>query len=237
MAGTLYVGTSGFAYPAWRGSFYPADLRVKHMLAYYAGRFRSVEINYTFRRHPTNEAVSTWRESVPEGFVFALKAHQRITHWARLGGADEQVSRFLDTARLLGAKLGPILIQCPPTLRYDRALLESFLGNLPRTLRYAFEFRHPSWEEARPMVRDHGAAWCVAETDDWSVPEGAIEQEPFVYLRLRRTRYGGGRLATWARRIALALADGSDVFCYFKHEEGGAGPRFAERLTRAVRPG
>lgn len=231
----LYVGTSGFAYPSWKGSFYPSAIRTRDMLAHYAGQFRSVEINYTFRKQPTDEVVLAWRDGVPDGFVFALKAHQRITHWARLGGADEQVARFLDTARLLGSKLGPILVQCPPTLAFDRQLLESFLANLPSAFRYAFEFRHPSWEAARPIIRERGAAWCVSETDETAVTGDPLHGEPFGYLRLRRTMYGRDRLVSWGRRIQQAVDAGLDVFCYFKHEEGGAGPRFARRLTRLIR--
>jgi uncharacterized protein YecE (DUF72 family) len=235
MAGTLYLGTSGFAYDEWKGPFYPEKLRQREMLPFFAGRFNSVEINYTFRQTPAEKTLVTWREATPEGFAFTLKAHQRITHWARLAGADEAVSAFLDRAGLLGSRMGVILFQCPPNLPYDRQLIEAFLAFLPPTFRYAFEFRHPSWSEARPILASQSAAWCVAETDESPVPEAfTIPASPFGYLRLRKTDYSDQELEAWARRIRTAVGDGSDVFCYFKHEEKGAGPVLAERMGALV---
>jgi uncharacterized protein YecE (DUF72 family) len=231
MAGTLYLGTSGFGYDEWKGPFYPEKLKQREMLPFYASRFNSVEINYTFRQQPTEKTLATWRDVTPEGFAFTLKAHQRITHWLRLAGADEAVSAFLDRAKMLGPRLGTILFQCPPNLPYDRQLIEAFLGYLPPTFRYAFEFRHPSWSEARSVLASQGAAWCVAETDESPVPgDFAIPPVPFSYLRLRKTRYEDDELKAWAERIGRVLAQGSDVYCYFKHEEKGAGPVLAERL-------
>src|SRR5437899_322489 len=145
------------------------------MLGYFAQRFPSVEINYTFRRQPSEQTLATWKEQTPEGFPFALKAHQRITHTLRLRDADDAVSFFLDRVRLLGDRLGPILFQCPPSLRFDRALIEPFLAYLPGNVRCAMEFRHPSWEEARPLLRDQGVAWCTAETDVSSGGEPSFE--------------------------------------------------------------
>src|SRR5439155_23481488 len=141
-------------------------LKQREMLPFFARRFRSVEINYTFRQQPAEKTRPTWRDATPDGFVVALKAHRRITNWMRLAGADEAVSAFLDRIRTLGPRLGPVLFQCPPTLHFDRSLIESFLAYLPPTYRYAFEFRHPSWEEARDILAGQGAAWCVAETDE-----------------------------------------------------------------------
>lgn len=235
MAGTLHLGTSGFAYDEWRGPFYPTALKSRDMLNYYAGRFGSVEINYTFRQQPAERTLASWREATPEGFVFALKAHQRITHWMRLAGADDAVSAMLERFRTLGSRLGPILFQCPPTLVYDRSLIEAFLAYLPPVYRYAFEFRHPSWEEAREVLAGQGAAWCEAETDDRPAPpEMALEPRPFAFLRLRKTEYSDQDLSDWARRIGLALERGGDVFCYFKHEEKGSGPILAERMAALV---
>jgi uncharacterized protein YecE (DUF72 family) len=232
MAGTLYLGTSGFAYGEWKGPFYPEKLRQREMLPFYAGRFNSVEINYTFRQQPAEKTLVTWRDATPDGFAFTLKAHQRITHWLRLANADEAVSAFLDRATVLGGRLGTILFQCPPNLPYDRKLIEGFLAYLPPTFRCAFEFRHPSWSEARPVLASQGAAWCVAETDDSPVPSDfTIPASPFSYLRLRKTEYSDDDLAAWSRRIGSVLAEGSDVYCYFKHEEKGAGPILAERLA------
>jgi uncharacterized protein YecE (DUF72 family) len=234
VAGTLYLGTSGFAYDEWKGPFYPNDLKQKEMLPFYATRFGSVEVNYTFRRQPAEKTLATWREATPEGFLITLKAHQRITHWLRLADADEAVGSFLERAKLLGPRLGTILFQCPPNLPFDRGLIENFLGFLPPIYRYAFEFRHPSWTQAREILADQGAAWCLAETGEKSAPDEPISAEPFAYLRLRKEDYSDDELEVWAKRIAQALDEERDVFCYFKHEEKGAGPVFAERLAAIV---
>ena len=202
------------------------------MLSFYASRFRSVEINYTFRRQPSEKTLATWRENTPGGFAFALKAHQRITHTLRLRDADESVSFFLDRARTLGDRLGPILFQCPPSLRYDRALIEGFVGYLPPTARYAMEFRHPSWEEAKPILASQGVAWCTAETDESSGGDPVLE--PFGYLRLRKETYTNEEIAAWAERLRPPLEANRDVCVFFKHEDKGAGPIYAERLAELL---
>lgn len=231
MAGSLYVGTSGFAYPEWIGPFYPEGLASDDMLPAYAERFRSVEINYTFRRFPAEKTVLRWAERTPPEFRFALKAVGRITHTRRLRDTEQDVSDFLAKVRLLGDRLGPVLFQCPPTLRFDRGLIESFLASLPPIAPYAMEFRHESWSEARDLLAEHGVAWCFAETD--ATPDDAepVLSEPFAYLRLRRQEYPDERLARWAERIGSTLDLGLDVFAYLKHEEGTAAPRHAERLA------
>ena len=167
MAGSFYLGTSGFAYDEWRhGVFYPEDLKKDDMLDYYSSQLSSVEINYTFRRFPTEKTLTTWRERARPGFVFTLKANQRITHSRRLKDCDDDVRDFLERAKTLGDRLGCVLFQCPPNLHYDRALIEGFVGYLPPTgngnPRFAMEFRHASWLEARDLLRDQGVAWCVA---------------------------------------------------------------------------
>ena len=234
MAGTLYLGTSGFAYNEWKGPFYPPTMKQREMLPFYATRFGSVEINYTFRQQPAETTLSTWREATPDGFLITLKAHQRITHWLRLANADEAVSNFLGRARGLDRRLGAILFQCPPNLPYDRSLIENFLAFLPPTFRYAFEFRHPSWTEAREVLASQGAAWCVADTDEKPAADGPVPAEPFAYLRLRKEHYSDEELGTWAGRVRRVLDAGSDVFCYFKHEEKGAGPVHAEAFLKAI---
>ncbi len=235
MSGTLYVGTSGFAYRAWKhGVFYPEGVRDREMLAAYATRLNSVEINATFRRFPSATTLGSWRDQTPEAFRFCLKANQRITHIRRLADADEEVRDFLDRSRVLGDRLGCVLYQCPPSLRYDRGLIEAFLGYLPPRPRAAMEFRHPSWKAARDLLVEHGVAWCVAETDERDLDPEDLTFEPFGYLRLRRAAYTGDELGRWAERIGEALAAGRDVYCYFKHEDGGASPRLAERLASLV---
>jgi uncharacterized protein YecE (DUF72 family) len=235
VAGSFYLGTSGFSYDEWKhGVFYPEGLKNREMLAYYSSQLTSVEINYTFRRFPTEKSLTTWREEAADGFVFTLKANQRITHFKRLADTDDDVRDFLNAAKVLGDKLGCVLFQCPPSLHYDRALIEAFVGYLPPTgpgtPRFAMEFRHPSWTEAKDLLLSQGVAWCVAETDEQDPKPEDLSWEPAGYLRLRKTEYGDDELRSWADKIGPALAAGADVFCYFKHEDEGASPKMAKRL-------
>ena len=234
--GTLYLGTSGFAYDEWKGVFYPEGTKVKDRLAYYASRFPSVEINYTFRRFPSEKTLTGWKEQTPESFRFTLKANQRITHFKRLVDADEDVRSFLDLAKLLGERLGCVLFQCPPSLQYDQQTIERFVGYLPPDVRCAMEFRHASWTEARDLLASQGVAWCVAETDDKDPGPDDLSWEPFGFLRLRKTDYTDDELKGWAERIRPAMEGGSDVFCYFKHEDEdeGASPKMADRLRELL---
>lgn len=235
MPGTLYLGTSGFAYDGWKhGVFYPEGLKNREMLSYYASRFPSVEINYTFRRFPTEKTLTTWRELTPEHFRFTLKANQRITHFKRLAGADEDVGDFLRVAGALGERLGTVLYQCPPSLKYDRGLIEAFVGYLPPRPRAAMEFRHASWREARELLLEQGVAWCVAETDEQDPGPDDLSWEPFGFLRLRKTEYSDEELAAWAARIGPALEAGHDVYCYLKHEDEGASTKMADRLGTLI---
>jgi uncharacterized protein YecE (DUF72 family) len=234
MTRRLYLGTSGFAFPQWKGVFYPPDIKPRQMLAFYASVFSSVEINYSFRRDISDATIAAWREATPQGFLITLKAHQRITHWFRLGeGADGAVRAFLESARRLGDRLGAILFQCPPNLKYEGALIESFLSRLPTGFRYAFEFRHPSWVEARELLASRGVAWCVADTEREPFTEDRLPPGAFDYLRLRKEHYSEDEIDAWAGRLHPLLDEGRDVFCYFKHEDKEAEPVFAERL-RAI---
>ena len=231
MGGTLHLGTSGYAYEEWRhGVFYPEGVTASRMLAHYASVFGSVEINYTFRRFPSEATMRSWLTQTPETFRFALKANQRITHGRRLRAVGPDVADFLVRARELGDRLGPILFQLPPNLEYDPALLEEFLSLLPESLGVAMEFRHPSWDAAWGLLADRGIARCVADTDEQPAMETDLCWAPFGYLRLRRATYGEAELMAWATRIRDALAAGTDVYCYFKHEDSAAGPRMAQAL-------
>jgi uncharacterized protein YecE (DUF72 family) len=235
VSGSFYLGTSGFSFDGWRhGVFYPEDLKKDDMLDYYSSQLSSVEINYTFRRFPTEKTLTMWRGRAREGFQFTLKANQRITHFKRLSDTDEDVRDFLRIAATLGDKLGCVLFQCPPSLHYDRALIESFVGYLPPSVdggpRFAMEFRHPSWKEARDLLRSQGVAWCVAETDEHDPAPEDLTWDPVGYLRLRKTEYTDDELRGWADRIGPALEGGSTVFAYFKHEDEGASPKMAKRL-------
>ncbi len=231
MTGTLYLGTSGFAYDGWKhGVFYPEGLKDREMLSYYSSQLSSVEINYTFRRFPTEKTLTNWREQAQEGFAFTLKANQRITHFKRLQNTDDDVREFVRLATLLGDRLGCVLFQCPPSLQYDRGLIEAFVGYLPPGVRFAMEFRHPSWKEARELLLSQGVAWCVAETDEKDPTADDLSWEPAGYLRLRKTEYTDDELKAWAERIDPALEAGHEVFVYFKHEDEGASPKMAKRL-------
>ncbi|MGZ8567211.1 MAG: DUF72 domain-containing protein [Actinomycetota bacterium] len=239
MSGRFYLGTSGFAYDEWRhGVFYPEGLKKDDMLVYYSTQLSSVEVNYTFRRSPSVATLEKWREKVSDGFSFTLKAHQRITHYKRLADTDEDVRQFLSVGSTLGERFGCVLFQCPPSLQYDRALIEAFVGYLPPpgpgVPRFAMEFRHPSWREARDLLLAQGVAWCVAETDEQDPSPEDLSWEPCGYLRLRKTEYSDDELRTWADRIKPALEAGATVFTYFKHEDEGASPQMAKRLERML---
>ena len=229
------VGTSGFAYKAWRGTFYPADLKEADFLPFYATRLAAVEINNTFYRMPKEALLAEWASRVPATFTFVLKAPQRITHMKRLKDAGEDVAYFLQTANVLGPQLGPTLFQLPPNFKQDLPRLEAFLGLIPRTWRAAFEFRHPSWfdEATYAMLRAHGAALVWAESDPEEGEAAAVP--PLVptagwgYLRLRRAGYGAAELAAWAGRLRAQAWD--EAYVFFKHEESGTGPRLAAEFA------
>jgi len=223
----VHVGTSGYNYEAWRGSFYPEDLSARKMLSYYAGQFDTVEINYSFYRKPTAKILQGWAAQVPERFRFALKAWQRITHQKRLRETGELVSSFADAARELGPRLAPVLYQLPPNLKADVPLLRDFLHQLPRDVRAAFEFRHQTWfaEETYKALRDHGAALCIAESDELATPPERTAE--FGYFRLRRLDYDEAALRKWAEVVRRYAGE---VFVYFKHEDEARGPTFAKQF-------
>jgi uncharacterized protein YecE (DUF72 family) len=229
----VHVGTSGFAYPKWKGKFYPAKLAPKDMLTFYAGRYRTVEINNTFYKMPDPALLAGWVEQVPAAFRFALKAPQEITHYKRLREIDAPLATFLTAAGALGERLGPLLFQLPPNFKKDAPRLAAFLALLPAGCRAAVEFRHASWfdDEVYGVLRDHQAALCVAEeTDELAVPFEATAD--WGYLRLRRLDYNAAALAAWAARIASATW--TECFVYFKHEDTGTGPDYADRLLNAL---
>jgi uncharacterized protein YecE (DUF72 family) len=225
----LYVGTSGYAYKEWKGSFYPENLSPKQMLRYYGEHFRAVEINNTFYRMPTAAALEAWAGEIPAGFKFVLKAPQRITHIQRLRDAGESVAELLGAAAALKGRLGPLLFQLPPNFKKDLARLREFLALLPPRRQAAFEFRHASWfdEEVFALLRKERVALCIAEAeDDLETPFEATAS--FGYLRLRRTDYGAAQLKKWAKR--LRGQGWREAFVFFKHEDEGKGPQLAKRF-------
>jgi uncharacterized protein YecE (DUF72 family) len=229
----LFVGTSGFAYPAWRGSFYPEALPLPKMLGYYAERLPAVEINNTFYRMPKPGLLGGWASQVPEGFRFALKASRRITHLKRLADVGEELSYLYAAASALGPRRGPILFQLPPFLRKDLPRLQGFLAALPDDHRAAFEFRHPSWfeDDVITALREREAALCIAESGEASDAPLAITAD-FGYLRLRRERYDDTDLERWVRQVRLQPWE--RAFVFFKHEDAGAGPALAARFQSLV---
>jgi uncharacterized protein YecE (DUF72 family) len=226
----LRVGTSGWNYAEWKGSFYPADMKPAGMLRYYADRFTTVEVNNTFYRMPAAKVVEGWAATVAAGFTFVLKAPQRITHFGRLRDVDDPVRFFCDTARLLGGKLGPLLFQLPPNFKVDAGRLADLLALLPPDLRAAFEFRNPTWftDEVYTRLSARNAALCIADNDDGSTP--AMATADWGYLRLRATGYSDDDLRAWLATMRRVGERWHDAFVFFKHEDKGTGPAFAQRL-------
>jgi uncharacterized protein YecE (DUF72 family) len=227
-----WVGTSGYNYPAWKGSFYPETISAKKMLPYYAERFSTVEINYTFYRAPTETILAGWSAATPDRFKLTLKAPKRITHDARLRDCADRLRQFLETAATLGDKLGAVLFQLPPNLKKDVGLLDTFLDALPPRLDAAFEFRHPSWfdDEVYDVLRARNLALCVAESEKLTTPVTITAD--YAYFRLRDEGYSPADVARWADTIGGATSGCRDVYVYFKHEDKGKGPALAQLLMR-----
>jgi uncharacterized protein YecE (DUF72 family) len=232
-----WVGTSGFSYPAWRGSFYPEKMPPAKMLAYYAERLTSVEINNTFYRMPKAEMLAGWAATTPAGFRFAPKAPQQITHRQRLADSADTVAHFLKALSSFGDKLGPILFQLPPFFRKDLPRLVDFLTLLPRQARAAFEFRHLSWfdEPVFEALRAHDAALCIADAEDLATP--IVSTASWGYLRLRRQDYDDSALGTWAVTVAGMATRWTAAFVYFKHEDAGRGPQLATQFAKNLAQG
>ncbi|MDQ6621008.1 MAG: DUF72 domain-containing protein [Pseudomonadota bacterium] len=224
----ISVGTSGYSYKEWKGTFYPPKTPAAAMLPYYATQFDSVEINNTFYRMPDEAMLSAWSAQVPDNFTFSLKSPRRISHVKRLQDTQPDVAEFVRRVQLLGAKLGPLLFQLPPFMHADLGLLREFLAELPKGPRFAFEFRHESWfrDEIYDALRQHEAMLCIAETDDLQAP--LVATSTSGYLRLRELDYDDDRLRGWAERIAAQ--PWTNAFVYFKHEDEALGPRFARRF-------
>ena len=233
----LYAGTSGFAYPAWKPAFYPANIPQKKFLGHYATVLNSVEINYTFHRLPSASTLEGWVESTSADFKFTLKAHMRITHMLRLKNAAEFTELFFKAIDSLRAtrRLGPVLFQLPPNLKCDVTLLSEFLALLPADVRHAFEFRNKSWltDEVYKLLEQHRVALCLAESDKFETPP--VITSDFVYARLRKPDYPPEERREIGQRVAELRATGRDVYVYFKHEENPAGALYAKELLDSAR--
>jgi uncharacterized protein YecE (DUF72 family) len=228
----LHVGTSGYNFPEWKGTFYPEKLAAAKMLEFYAQRLSTVEINYTFYRMPNAKTIAGWSAATPEHFTFVLKASKRITHEARLKEVESPLRYFCDTALTLGPKLGPLLFQLPPNFKKDVERLDEVLRLVPPELRTAWEFRHATWfdEDTYRVLRNRNAALCVADTDEGTTP--IVATAGFGYFRLRDEGYGSDDLQRWAETVRSLAGGWSDAFVFFKHEESGQGPALAADFTK-----
>lgn len=232
----ILIGTSGYNYPEWKGSFYPGDLPAKKFLPYYASKFATVEINYTFYRMPTPALVAGWRAQVPAEFRFTLKAPKRITHDRRLRAGDvaEPLQGFITAAAELGPQLAALLFQLPPNFRKDLVVLNEFLSLLPPKTTAAFEFRHESWlaDDVYEALRARNIALCIADSDTRETP--LVATAGYAYLRLRDEGYGDAEIAQWTETARQLGETSSDVFVYFKHEDEGKGAAFGQQMMKLL---
>jgi len=232
----LFAGTSGWAYRTWKPDFYPEKLAQKKFLGHYATKLNTVEVNFTFRQLVKETTIQNWLAETPAHFRFGVKAHQVITHIKRLKGTEEFMPRFLATIEPLAAarKLGPVLFQLPPNLKADLGLLKDFLALLPRAVPTAFEFRHDSWfsDATWELLKSANAGLCVAETETRTTPD--VVTAAFAYYRFRKPTYTGDERQAMVDRIREHIAEGRNVFAYFKHEETPQGALYAMGLLREV---
>lgn len=239
-AARVHIGTSGWHYASWIGPFYPAKLAKPKLLAFYGGHFDTAEINLSFYRLPTEAALDTWRDTTPEDFVFAWKAHRVVTHYRRLRNVEADIPHILGRMARLGAKDGPVLFQLHPRLSLDRERLAAFLQLLPPGRHYTFEFRHPSWyvPEIMALLGDYNASLCLS--DHAAAPAPWEVTADFVYIRGHGPsgRYHGSypdeTLALWAAHIRAWRREGRTVFCYFDNDIKAAAPEDAARLNRML---
>ncbi len=223
---TLRIGTSGYSYKEWKGTFYPEDLAAAKMLSWYAERLGTVEINNTFYRMPTTKLLSTWASQVPDSFRFVLKVSQKITHFKRLKGVEEDTEYLVQTAGTLGPKLGALLVQIPPNFARDDERLAGFLGLLPPGMLVALEVRHPSWREPDvfSVLEKHRVALVISQTDEDPEP-ALVRTAPWGYLRLRRADYTEADLWQWLEKILAQKWQ--KAFVFIKHEGAAKGPEMA----------
>jgi uncharacterized protein YecE (DUF72 family) len=236
--GRVRIGTSGWHYAHWKGSFYPEGLSPGEYFPFYARQFHTAEINNTFYRMPSAETVRAWREMAPPGFVFSVKASRYITHMKKLKDPSEPVRAFLGTMKPLGDRLGPVLFQLPPRFRVNAERLRAFLRALPKGGRYAFEFRDHTWfhDEVCEALEKRGAALCIYDLEGTVSP--AKVTADFVYVRLHGPdgayagKYGARALRGWADAIQSWAGEGRDVYCYFDNDEKGYAAKNALELSR-----
>jgi uncharacterized protein YecE (DUF72 family) len=236
MSATYYVGCSGWHYDHWRGLYYPEQLPKSRWLQFYARQFATVELNNSFYRLPSERAFTSWRESTPDDFVFAVKVSRFITHIKRLRNLDSAVETFLSRARVLGEKLGPVLYQLPPSMKRNEELLESFLSGLPSKYRHVIEFRHESWitDEVFAILRAHKTGLCVFDMPGFSCP--LVATSDFAYVRFHGSQglyssdYSDEELSQWAERIGGLGRDVKVIYIYFNNDAGAFAIKNAMKL-------
>ncbi|MCL5734382.1 MAG: DUF72 domain-containing protein [Actinobacteria bacterium] len=237
----VHIGTSGWHYRHWVGTFYPDGTKPQHMLGYYSGVFPTVEVNNTFYKLPEGETLARWRDSTPAGFVFAFKVSRYVTHRKKLRDAATSLAKTLAAASVLGEKLGPLLFQLPPNWRVNVDRLHEFLSLLPRDIGRVFEFRDRSWltDRVYELLRGYGAAFCIYDMQGNETPH--IVTSDLVYIRLHGPdgRYMGSydrtALSAWANRIAEWAKSGKDVYCFFNNDPGGYAAQNARDLQAMLR--
>jgi uncharacterized protein YecE (DUF72 family) len=236
----IYIGTSGWHYQHWKGPFYPEDLPDKRLLDYYLKHFQTAEINNTFYQLPEKKTFVQWRESVPEGFLFAVKASRYITHMKKLKDPQEPLANFMGRVAGLGEKLGPILFQLPPKWHFNLERLQDFLKALPGDYRHTFEFRDPSWfnEQTNQALAERGAAFCIYDFEQRQSPRSVTAD--FVYVRLHgpdgayQGSYDDRTLSDWAEAFSAWAEQGKEVFCYFDNDERGYAAQNALKLKELL---
>ena len=226
---TLYVGTSGYSYKEWKGSFYPEKIAPKDMLSYYASRLHAVELNNTFYRLPQRGMVETWKSEVPENFRFSVKASKIITHFKRLKDAGRETRLMLDTVSTFEERLGAVIFRLPEDMEKDLKRLEAFLKVLPADTPAVFDFRHPTWfdDEVLALLRSQNRVLCVSDIEE--LPDSyTFKTADWGYVRLRRVQYSKSDLVEWSKRIRAH--QWKDTYVFFKHEDEGTGPKLAARF-------
>lgn len=231
----FWVGVSGFSYASWQGTFYPKGTKAPDMLNAYSTKLNSVEINSSFYHSPTDLTTRKWATATGEKFKFSFKANRRITHIKKLRDVSADFAGFTDPLKLLGGKLGCVLVQLPPYVKRDYETLEQFLKTKPDSLNVVMEFRHESWftDDLTRLLSKYNSALCVADTEDMKPvfsKTGSV-----VYVRLRKDRYSKGELESWAGRLSDFSKDSSDCFAYVKHDETGEAANIAQAFASMLR--
>ena len=239
--GNIHIGTSGWSYDHWKGPFYPEDLPGSEMLSHYAGEFNTLEINGTFYRLPEENTVNDWRETVPDRFVFSVKASRYITHMKKLNDPVQSTRKFFDRVKILENKLGPVLFQLPPRWHKNRKRLERFMKALPEGYRYTFEFRDPSWfeDDVIDLLKENNAAFCIYDLAGRVSPFHTTAD--FVYIRLHgpgekyRGNYSEDLLEKWVDKFKQWRAENREIFCYFDNDYEARAPRNAKTLINMLK--